>query len=69
MQLIKVISSNITHIGYSIDKKILRIVFNSGGTYTYTNISKEIYKELLSSKSVGKYFHQHIKGKYEYKKQ
>ena len=77
MNLIKVQSTNIEQIGYeegtriSLSQKpisILRVIFTSGITYDFYNVPKDIYEGLLDSRSVGKYFHQNIKNRYEYEK-
>lgn len=77
MQLISVKSSNIKQIGYdenyrvSLNKKpikVLRIYFTSGFIYDYYDVSKEIYESFLKAESIGKYFWEHIKDKYNYEK-
>ena len=42
------------------------ITFKTGGKYCYYNVPKSVYTGLLSSHSKGKYFHEHIDGKYPY---
>ena len=77
MDLIKVESSNIEQIGFDENVKIslnqkpisvLQIVFKSGTTYDYYNVSKETYETFLDAKSVGSYFHKFIKNNYVYEK-
>lgn len=60
-------SSNLDSVGYDAKEKLLEIKFKWGGTYQYLNVPEEIYQELMSAKSVGKYFNQNIFDKYLYK--
>lgn len=57
-----VASSNIAAVGYDPEKQILEVEFVNGGVYQYFNVPREIYDNLLSSGSVGKYFQDNIKG-------
>lgn len=77
MELKKVKSSNIEQIGFEENvsislnqapKNILRIVFTSGFTYDYYDVSKEVYEDFLKADSVGKYFHEFIKNDYIFEK-
>lgn len=77
MKLITVKSSNISQIGFEEGKtisfnqrprNILRIVFTSGITYDFYNVPKDIYEDLLDAHSIGQYFHQNIKNRYDYEK-
>lgn len=56
-------SSNIKSIGY--EKNVLEIEFHSGGIYKYSKVGEEIYKAMIESDSIGKYFHQYIKGQFD----
>ena len=60
MLMIPVKSSNISAAGYE-DGKI-RIQFSNGTEYDYEG-GAELFNDMLESKSVGKFFHQNIKGK------
>ena len=58
-------SSLISGIGYSEEDETLNIRFKrKGSEYLYHNVPKEEYEDMLKSESIGKYFHQHIKGIY-----
>ena len=57
-------SSNIASIGY--ENGILHVSFHSGSTYAYFNVPQFVYDELMAASSHGKYFHAHIRGRYEY---
>lgn len=61
-------SSNIESIGYDLDSSILEIAFLNSGIYEYYSVPEFIYDGIMSASSKGSYFHQNIKGKYQYKK-
>ena len=63
----KVNSSNIQSVGYDAQRKVLEIEFKNG-VYHYTGVAPFIYKKLLSAKSAGKFFHQHINKIFDFKK-
>lgn len=46
------------------DEPHLTIDFKSGGTYVYAGVPRKEYEALIAAESVGKHFHQHIKGKF-----
>lgn len=66
--MIKVSSSNIDKIGYDIASKTLVIDFLSGGRYSYKNVPKMIFDNMLKSQSKGKYFYKNIREKYNFSK-
>jgi len=59
-------SSNIASIGYDEETHQLKVEFIGGRVYTYYEVSREVYQELMASESKGKYLHQYIKGVYTY---
>jgi hypothetical protein len=66
MQNVFVISSNIDRVGYKLGHMYIR--FNSGVAYCYDKVPFEEYTKMIEAESAGQYFHQHIKGKFEYHK-
>ena len=60
-------SSNISHIGF--ENGTLKVRFSSGSEYHYADVPAHLHNEFMSAESKGKYFAQHIKGKFEHKKQ
>jgi len=70
MEMHSVISSNIKMVGW--ENKVLRIDFQSGGSYDYARVPEKIFTELMGAPmegiSAGKYFHANIKGKFKFKK-
>lgn len=61
-------SSNLASIGYDTENEILEIEFNHGGVYQYFNVPEEVYEELMSADSHGRYFSANIRNDYEYQK-
>lgn len=68
MKRTKVESSNIASVGYDPLDGIMEIEFNSGAIYQYEKVPYRVYKVMMSSDSVGKYFNAHIKSKYNYRR-
>lgn len=66
MEMIKVESSNVERIGW--EDNNLFVEYKGGNLYKYENVTREIYLELLGSKSRGHYLNESIKGKYTYTK-
>ena len=42
------------------------IVFNTGWMYVYYEVPPTLYDQFMDAPSKGKFFHQNIKGKYDY---
>jgi len=61
-------SSNLEAVRYNQDTEILSIRFKGGNVYEYSEVPLLEYMELLKAESHGKYFHSHIKDKFEFKK-
>jgi hypothetical protein len=61
-------SSNIASIGYDSENEILEVEFNHGGVYQYSDVPQDVYEELMSADSHGKYFSANIRNDYEYEK-
>lgn len=60
-------SSMLSNCTYDSDSEELAVTFNGGKTYTYVDVSRRTYDELIEAKSAGKYFN-NIKGQLEQKK-
>ena len=61
-------STSIKKIGYDSIENILYIQFTSGILYQYFNIPQEVFNELSSTESCGKYFAENIKKIYKYER-
>ena len=62
--MIKVNSTNLSAVGYDSETKILTIEFNDRGLYEYYDVPQNIYNELMSVPSKGKFFHRFIRDTY-----
>jgi hypothetical protein len=60
----RVQSSMIASIGHNADASILEVEFTSGTIWQYYDVPKSIYKEMLNSESIGKFFRSAIKDLY-----
>ena len=58
-------SSNLASVGYDSATQVLEIEFHSGGIYQYFNVSSTTYNSLMSARSKGTFFHDHIKDRYQ----
>ncbi len=67
---IKVNSSNLEFVEYIADRKELRIWFLSEKNivYAYADVTEKVYDELIKASSVGGFFTEYIKYKYQFKK-
>lgn len=63
-----VVSSSIRGVGYDEDAGALEIEFGSGGVYRYLEVPRGVYEDLLRADSHGRYFHDYIRGEYDYRR-
>ena len=63
MPMFSVTSTNIKEIGYDASSRTLRVKFENA-SYDYDSVPPELFKELLSAKSVGGFFFAKVKGKF-----
>lgn len=66
--MVPVVSSNLSSVGYEAETQTLYVTFTNGSTYTYEAVPEDVYQGLLSAESVGKYLNQNVKGHYDYRK-
>jgi len=59
-------SDNVLKTTYFPGNQRLYIAFSRGHTYSYGNISKELYEEFEDAQSQGKFFHSKINNKLQY---
>lgn len=64
MKRIPVNSSNVKSVGYNSILKLLEVEFNNGSVYEYIDVPKELYDAFISSDSLGKFVHSHLKNKF-----
>jgi len=66
IKTVNVKSRMIKSIGYSESESVLIVEFKKGfNIYHYYDVPKNIYDDLIKADSVGKYFLDHVKNKYE----
>ncbi len=68
MDLIAINSTLISRIGYDPNEETLIIQFQNGTYYQYSNMSEQMYNNMMESKSIGKYFTAYVKNSFPYKK-
>lgn len=66
MDMKPVVSSNISSIGY--ENGTLYVQFHRGGLYSYSDVPRNVYENLMAASSHGKYFAAYIKNVYRYQK-
>lgn len=62
-------SSNISHIGYDEQSKVLKVRFKAGGEYHYHDVPKHEHDSLVSAKSIGAHFAKNIRNSYKFTKE
>ncbi|WP_224312183.1 KTSC domain-containing protein [Trichormus variabilis] len=63
--MLPVSSSMATSVGYDNEEQVLQIEFYNGAVYQYSGIEPETWRDLQSADSIGEFFNQEIKGRYE----
>lgn len=66
IQWIEADSSNIKRYGWDPASATLGIEFNSGATYHYYNVPREVFADMEAADSQGVFLARVIKGSYEY---
>lgn len=64
MERIRVRSSNIYSVGYEANTSTLEVEFNSGSIYRYSRVPEQVYEALMSARSHGTYFNDHVRDNY-----
>ncbi len=60
MQLTTLRSNMLYAAGYDAEKRMMDVIFNSGGVYRYYDVPPPIYAGLLKAPSVGRYMWDHV---------
>jgi len=68
MERTAVESSQIVSIGFVPELETLEIEFKGGKVYRYFEVPGIQHTELMAAESKGKYFGQHIRGKFKFEK-
>lgn len=64
MKMTSVDSSMISAVGYDPKTRTMEVLFNSGKTYGYTDVSPEEFDGLMAADSKGSYMRAYIIGVY-----
>ncbi len=57
-------SSVISEASYDANRQMLVLSFQNGTTYTYSNVSENVYRGLISADSAGRCFAANISGRF-----
>ncbi|MEH1941786.1 MAG: KTSC domain-containing protein [Nostoc sp.] len=63
--MLPVVSSMAMAVGYDRNEHILQVEFQSGAVYQYLGVDEDTWEDLHASDSVGSFFNQEIKGRYD----
>ena len=62
---VSVSSTAIRRIGYEAESMRMYIDFeDSDPVYTFCRVPESVFREFIRARSVGRYYHQYIKGRY-----
>ncbi len=61
-------STSLARASYDSQTRLLEIEFRTGAVYRYRGVPPEIHGGLLRAESKGRYFIQHIRGKFAFEK-
>jgi hypothetical protein len=65
MDMVRVISSAITAVGYDATTGRMKITFKQGRTYDFCRVPSHVYQGLMTAASKGSYFDRVIKDRYQ----
>jgi len=54
-------------VGYDDSTKILEIEFHTGLVYRYSGVPSKVYKDLMHSDEIGKYFSEKVRPRFQTK--
>ncbi|MFN6566263.1 KTSC domain-containing protein [Dendronalium sp. ChiSLP03b] len=63
--MLPVSSTMAAAVGYDRDECILQVEFQNGAIYQYSGVEPETWEDLHATDSIGKFFNDEIKGRYE----
>jgi len=67
-EMVYVDSSNVEAVGYDDDAQELHVQFLSGGYYTYHDVPRSVFDDLLYAPSKGSFLNREVKGRFAYSK-
>lgn len=66
--MVSVSSSQIAQVGYNVASSKMRVLFNSGGLYEYSDVPQDVYSNIVNGVSPGGVFHSTVKGAYSFER-
>lgn len=66
--MLSVNSSMANAVGYDTDNNILQVEFHNGTVYQYSGVDEDTWEDLHQTDSIGKFFNENIRGKYQYER-
>jgi hypothetical protein len=66
--MVQVESEAIAEIAYDAARSAMFVRFVDGDWYSYFDVPAAIYKDFLAAESHGRFFHDHILGRYRYRR-
>ncbi len=66
MKRLAVESTTLLTIAYDVDRQILQLEFRDRSVYNYFNIPADVHQCLVDAPSIGGYFNNCIRGRFEY---
>jgi hypothetical protein len=63
--MLPVSSSMAIAVGYDCNEQILQVEFQNGSVYQYLGVDKDTWEDLHTSDSVGSFYNQEIKGRFD----
>ncbi len=64
VERIRVESSSLASVGYSLESQTLEVEFRNGRVYRYTGVPAAVHGELMDAESKGAFFNQRIRDTY-----
>jgi hypothetical protein len=62
------LSSNVRAVGYAADERELWIGYkNTPGYYVYAHVPAAVYEGLLAAPSKGRFMHEHVLGRFDFR--
>jgi len=61
-------SNIVRSVDYDPETRVLSVGFPKGALYQYSDVPPEVYRDLAASKSRGRFFNQHIRPVYRYRR-
>lgn len=68
MARIPIDSSSLKSVGYDASEKTLEVEFHHGAVYVYLDVPQDVFEELKTAESKGRFFNSNIRSVYTHAK-